>query len=131
MWQENILWDNKGQLKGIIDWGDAQISGLPLFDLAHVMFYTKKLDMHLNFGEFCEKYVLNMIPINQYEQNILKNYCEEIYGNFSEKLLKRYIFSYCLYNILKRIPYYIEIRFDEKWLNNNLFHLNRAVRHIS
>lgn len=129
-WEGNILWDKKGTLKGIIDWVDAQEFGLPMIDIIHMLYYSKMLNMNSDYGEFCVKYINDVAHIIEPERSFLKSYCGEIYGDYSDPIIKRGFFLYCLYQLLKRVPQMMEVRFDEKWIDKNISYLKEAVTDI-
>jgi len=120
-WPGNLLIQpSVGAIGGIVDWDRASADQIPLYDLLHLLAYTRKLQRRSELGDEIVSYLLPA-AFDKYARSLVKEAIEHLDLPTSGEFFRAITLLYWLRFAATNLSRYPAFQRDSRWLKNNVF----------
>jgi aminoglycoside phosphotransferase (APT) family kinase protein len=120
-WPGNLLLrPDSGAIGGIVDWDRASGDQIPLYDLLHLLAYTRKMQQRSELGEEIVSYLLPA-AFDKHERALVREAMVQLGLPTSAESFRAIVLLYWLRFASANLSRYPVFQSDGRWLKKNVF----------
>jgi aminoglycoside phosphotransferase (APT) family kinase protein len=120
-WPGNLLLrPDSGAIGGIVDWDRASADQIPLYDLLHLLAYTRKMQQRSELGEEIVSYLLPA-AFDKHERALVREAMVQLGLPTSAESFRAIVLLYWLRFASANLSRYPIFQSDGRWLKKNVF----------